>query len=69
VVAQSIISFFANPANQELITRLKEAGISFVYHSEQSSSALEGKTFLITGTLPHYGRKEMESLIMQLAAR
>lgn len=65
VVAQSIISFFANPANQELVFKLQEAGISFVYRSEQSSSALEGKTFLITGTLPNYGRKEMESLIMQ----
>lgn len=65
VVAQSIISFFANPANQELVTRLQEAGISFVYKSEQSSASLEGKTFLITGTLPNYGRKEMENLIMQ----
>ncbi len=65
IVALSIVSFFANPANQELVTRLKESGINFSYQSEQSSTALEGKTFLITGTLPNYSRKEMEALIMQ----
>lgn len=65
IVAQSIVGFFANPANQELITKLKVAGINFNFQSEQSSSVLEGKTFLITGTLPNYGRKEMEALIQQ----
>ncbi len=65
IVAQSLVGFFANPANQELIAKLKEAGLSFSFFSEQSSSTLEGKTFLITGTLPNYGRKEMEALILQ----
>ena len=65
VVAESIVRFFANPSNLELISKLKAAGLQFVYQSEQSSSILAGKTFLITGTLDNYGRKEMEALIVQ----
>jgi len=65
IVAQSLVSFFANDANRQLLARLKSAGLSFQYQSEQSSAKLEGKTFLITGTLADYGRKEMETLIMQ----
>jgi len=63
IVAQSLLSFFGNPANLSMIDALKAAGLCFAYRSEQSSNLLEGKTFLITGTLPSYGRKEMENLI------
>jgi DNA ligase (NAD+) len=34
------------------------------YHSEKQSDALAEKTFLITGSLDHYGRKELEAIIM-----
>lgn len=65
IVAASIVQFFANPTNMDLIARLHAAGLKFSYQSEQSSDALSGKSFLITGTLENYGRKEMEALIMQ----
>jgi DNA ligase (NAD+) len=64
VVAESIISFLASKDNLLLIEKLKEAGLNFSYLSEQKSSALEGLSFLITGTLPGYGRKEMEAMIV-----
>lgn len=65
IIAQSIISFFAQPKNLEMIDALKEVGLQFSYKSEQSSDILANKTFLITGTLPSYGRKEMETIIME----
>lgn len=63
IVAESLISFFARPENLSLIVSLKQAGLSFSYFQEQKSSTLEGLSFLITGTLENYGRKDMESLI------
>ncbi len=63
IVAESILSFFSNPDNLHMISLLKEQGLQFEHSSSQQSSSLSGKSFLITGTLPNYGRKEMEALI------
>ncbi|PKN73148.1 MAG: DNA ligase [Candidatus Cloacimonetes bacterium HGW-Cloacimonetes-3] len=63
IVAESIISFFNKEENIQLITYLKQAGLNFTYASDLLSDALSEKSFLITGTLAGYGRKEMESLI------
>jgi len=65
VVASSIISFFANPQNLEMINELASHGLKMEFESRISSHALDGKTFLITGTLPAYGRKEMEAIIQE----
>ncbi len=63
IVAESILSFFSKEENIKLIDALKQAGLRFTYASDLLSSALADKSFLITGTLPSYGRKDMESLI------
>ncbi len=65
IVASSIVQFFGNEANRELIARLDAAGLKFTYRSTQSSSALAGKSFLITGTLENYGRKDLEAIILE----
>ncbi len=63
-MSQSILAFFANDANLQLVADLKELGISMIWESQQVSDSLDGKTFLITGTLESYGRKEMEAMIV-----
>lgn len=63
-IAVSIRDYFSNPHNQSLISELKEQGINLGYIADLRSSALDGKTFLITGKLNHYGRKEIENIIM-----
>jgi DNA ligase (NAD+) len=63
-IAESLLDYFANPKNQKLIQELKELGLNMSYHSEKQSDALTEKTFLITGSLDHYGRKELEAIIM-----
>jgi len=65
IIAHSIIGFFSQKSNLELIDSLKAVGLQFAYTSSQRSNTLANKTFLITGTLSNYGRKEMESLIME----
>lgn len=64
-IADAILDFLGNAHNLELIRKLQDSGVNFRYQSTQSSAVLAGKTFLITGSLERYGRKEMEQLIMQ----
>ncbi|MCB5245676.1 MAG: NAD-dependent DNA ligase LigA [Candidatus Cloacimonadaceae bacterium] len=68
-VALSIKAWFSLPENIKLIEELRAQGINFTYRRAQVSNVLTGKTFLITGTLPHYSRKEMEELIQSNGGR
>jgi len=63
-VAESIYQFFREPRNQELIARLREAGLQFEYQiARKKGGALEGLTFVLTGTLPHLSREEAKARI------
>ena len=63
-VADSIVSFFANPKNIEVIEKLKIAGVNFNAITISSvSKTLAGMTFVITGTLPTISREEAGELI------
>lgn len=62
-IALAIREYFDNPKNIELICKLLEYGISMTYHYEISSNLLAEKSFLITGSMVHYGRKDLEALI------
>ncbi len=63
-VAESIAEFFAEKANQELLRKLKSAGLRF--HEERRKARdtrLAGKTFVFTGTLPNLTRDEASALV------
>ena len=62
-IAVAIKAYLSLPENLSLISELRSLGVNFSYKSEKSSDALDGKTFLLTGTLANYSRKDMESLI------
>ena len=63
-MARSIIDYFANDKNKNIIERLKGAGVKMADEVRvTSSNALEGKTFVLTGTLPTMGRKEATEII------
>ena len=59
-IAEAILEFFAAERNRELLEQLRAAGLTF----EQKRAAtakdgkLEGKTFVLTGTLPNLTRDE-----------
>lgn len=65
VVAESVAQFFSEPRNREIITRLIEAGV----HWQEGEGAaptpgkFSGKTFVLTGTLPHLSREQAKQLI------
>ncbi|MCF6154750.1 MAG: NAD-dependent DNA ligase LigA [Candidatus Brocadia sp.] len=72
VVARSIVEFFQNEYTQEIIKKLKAAGVNT---KKTTTSKLEknpkvfGKSYVITGTLQKYSRKEAETLIKNLGGR
>lgn len=65
VVAQSIAQFFAEPHNRQVIEHLLAAGVGFERTSRAApaSGRLAGKTFVLTGTLPHLTREEAKQRI------
>ena len=63
VSASCIRDFFAKKSNQEMLERLKKAGVNMQQDEESAEQLLVGKTFVVTGTLPSLGRKEATGLI------
>ena len=58
VVAQSIVDFFAEPHNLDVIAQLRERGVHWPEHEGEAMQVLplSGQTFVLTGTLEHEPR-------------
>lgn len=63
VMAQSVLAFFAKEGTEDLLGRLKRAGVNMEWHGEEKTDKLAGKTIVVTGTLPTLSRAEAEALI------
>ncbi|WP_291583188.1 NAD-dependent DNA ligase LigA [Bacteroides sp.] len=65
-IAQSILNYFANESNRELVNRLKKAGLQ-LYRTEEDLSGhtdkLAGQSIVISGVFTHYSRDEYKDLI------
>ncbi len=69
--AESLTTWFAQPANQGLIQSLKEAGLNMVQAPKEVpsvSSPFAGKTVVLTGTLSGMSRNEAKALLESLGA-
>lgn len=67
-IAQSIISYFHNPLNIELVKRLKTAGLQLKKSEEELSGytdKLAGKSIVISGIFIHHSRDEYKYMIEQ----
>jgi len=62
-IAKSIVEFFAEPRNRELVEELRAAGITLKGKKKERGTKLAGKTFVLTGTLANYTRDEAKKLI------
>ena len=62
-IAKSIVEFFAEPKNRELVEELRAAGLSMRGKKKERGTKLAGKTFVLTGTLPTYSRDEAKKMI------
>lgn len=69
VVAQNIISFFLEERNRVQIERLAKAGVNMESTKVKAGDTFEGKTFVLTGTLPTLKRTEAKELIESLGGK
>ena len=56
--AQNILDYFASPQSQDLIERLREAGVNFLSTNRITDTRFAGKTFVLTGALSLFTREE-----------
>jgi len=69
-IAASVTKFFADESNRDVLTRLGEAGVSLTETSfEEGPRPLDGKTFVLTGTLPTLTRDAATDLITRFGGR
>ncbi|MBU1426643.1 MAG: NAD-dependent DNA ligase LigA [Gammaproteobacteria bacterium] len=71
IVAQSIVDFFGETHNIEVVQQLRERGVHWEEHEGVSNQVLplSGKTFVLTGTLASMGRDEAKSRLEALGAK
>ena len=66
VIAKSVITYFANPVNQEIVERLRSYGLQMQLSEEQiegASEKLSGKSIVISGVFAKHSRDEYKALI------
>jgi len=72
VVASSVRTFAEEPRNQELVARLKAAGVNMASQAPEPTEQpgpLAGKTFVLTGTLATMSREEAAGALERLGAK
>lgn len=69
VVAQNIVNFFLEERNRVQIERLAKAGVNMESTKVKAGDTFEGKTFVLTGTLPTLKRNEAKELIESLGGK
>ena len=69
IMAESIINFFQDDTNQKVITACLQAGIQFDEVEPIQESEFTGKTFVFTGSLEKFSRKDAQSMVEKLGAR
>ena len=62
-IAGSVVHFFADKHNREIVARLKSAGLTLSAPAPKKGAKLAGTSFVLTGTLPTYTREEAARLI------
>jgi len=65
-IAESVVSFFGNEKNQEIIERLRSYGLQFSLTEEQlqnQTDLLKGKTLVVSGVFENLERTALKKLI------
>jgi len=70
-IAASVVSFFANEKNRQVIAKLIASGVNTVtLNSEETGNKpLAGKTFVLTGTMKSFTRQEAGEIVEKLGGK
>lgn len=63
IMADSVVEFFSLEQTKQMIDELKTFGLNMDSQREIKDNRFEGMTFVLTGTLSTYGRKEAQDII------
>ncbi|MEH7107743.1 NAD-dependent DNA ligase LigA [Bacillus sp. JJ1764] len=71
IVVNSVITYFNQEKNQQLIAKLRSAGVNMKSKTleDNTDDRFSGKTFVITGTLPTLNRDEATKLIQMYGGK
>lgn len=62
-MAESVVNYFKDEETTENINRMKMAGVNMIAEKREVGGLFEGKTFVLTGTLPTLKRSEAQEII------
>jgi len=68
-VAQSIVEFFHEKRNRDVIEKLRKAGLQFEQQKRRAGGSLEGLQFVLTGSLSALSREEAARMIEDAGGR
>lgn len=69
-IAQSIVEFFGEKRNRQVLEKLKKAGLQFEQKkARKADGKLAGKQFVLTGTLPNLSRDQATKMIEEAGGR
>ncbi|MBN1289649.1 MAG: NAD-dependent DNA ligase LigA [Actinobacteria bacterium] len=69
-IAESVVFFFSRQENKLVIDKLRSAGVNLTDESiEQDADLLNGRSFVLTGTLEGFSREEATGLIEKFGGR
>lgn len=72
VIAESIVQWYGDARNRQVVERLRQAGVNFrseLHRPRPAQTALAGKAFVLTGTLPNLKREEAAAKIEAAGGR
>ena len=69
IMAESLRVFLGQDANQQEIHRLQELGVVLVEERKETGNRLQGKQFVLTGTLKDFSRDQAKEKIQSLGGR
>ncbi|MDF2523890.1 MAG: ligase, NAD-dependent, partial [Clostridiales bacterium] len=71
ITAQSVVAFFRHEQTIDTISKLGAAGVNLMSQGRRQikDNRFEGKTFVLTGTLPTYSRSEAEEIIKSFGGK
>ena len=65
VTAKCIVDYLSAPQAQDLLARLKAAGVNMESTAQMVDERFAGMTFVLTGTLERFDRKSAEAMIQE----
>jgi len=69
-MANSIVSYFAEPHNEDFVEKLRLAGVNFEEKTDENiDTRFNGMTFVLTGTLTDFTRQEASEIIEKYSGK